>query len=271
MKCCILVSLIFFGFSTLIFPQFGFDFAEGAKSISMGRSSVALSGPNSVLANQAGMVYTKDLDIALNASKKYNISGLNLFSLGLIKNTGYGTFGIALYQFEFDAYKEQKVGLAYARKLSEGLSIGIQFDYLNLVLPEFDNHSYITSEIGIYSEISPVVHLGGHIYSPFNIVIDNDSQVPTRFRLGPKFIISDDVVAYTEIEKVIDLPAVLKLGISYLLENNFQFLMGVVPTLSEFSFGFSYTFDDSYNVDGGFIYDQRLGITPALGISYSKK
>ncbi len=250
--------------------QLGFDFAGGPEHLGLGRATVSMKGLSSIFSNQAGLAFIEGFGIEANALRRYNIQGLDLFSLGVAYQVGEGAFGISMAQYGFDSYKEQKLGLAYARKMSSDFSASLQFDLMNIRVSEFGNRFFFSFELGFYSEISNSVHLGVHVFSPAGISLDEDYNIPARFRMGPKFILSPELNVYVEFEKVIDLDPALKLGIDYAFQRNFRLRLGIIPTLSEYSFGFSYRFQDSMDLRGSASYDGILGTTSAIGFAYNK-
>ncbi len=250
--------------------QLGFDFAGGPEHLGLGRATVSMKGLSSIFSNQAGLAFVEGFGIEANALRRYNIQGLDLFSLGIAHQVGEGAFGLSIAQYGFDTYKEQKLGLAYARKMSSDFSASLQFDLMNIRVSEFGNRFFFSFELGLYSEISNTVHLGVHIFSPAGISLDEDYNIPARFRMGPKFILSPELNVYVEFEKIIDLDPAVKLGIDYAFQRNFRLRLGIIPTLSEYSFGFSYRFQDTMDLRGSASYDGILGTTSSIGFAYNK-
>ena len=180
-----IICLIFSCWSSLLIGQFSFHLGTGTESLSMGRTSVVLTGPSSIFGNQAAMIQSPSLSLTANASRRYNINGLDQFSVGVIWPQKLGTFGISLLQYGYKGYKEQKLGLAYARKLASETGISIQLNVLNLTQIEFGNKAYFSVELGVYSRISEIIHLGAHIFAPAGNTIDGVNGIPTKFRIGP--------------------------------------------------------------------------------------
>ena len=253
---------------TVVLGQFSFHMGTGTESISLGRTSVTLTGPSSIFGNQGALIESSTFSLSANASRRYNINGLDLFSVGLIWPHSSGTFGFSILQYGLEGYKEQKLGLAYARKISKGTGIGVQFNYLNLSQLEFGNHGYFSLEVGLYSRLTDKIYLGAHIFAPGESRIEGDNGVPVRMRIGPSITFAENTIAYIEVEKTIDLDPILKFGMAYRMNEVFQVRLGFIPEPSEFSFGFGYAFGGSFKIDGGFMYDQRLGTTPSAGFHY---
>ena len=248
--------------------QFSFTLGTGTESISMGRTSVTLGGPSSVFGNQAMMIFVESFSLTANAARRYNIDGLDMFNVGVVYPSALGQFGLSIQQYGLKGYKEQKIGLAYSKKIATNSGISIQGDILNLQQFEFGNKSFISVEVGFISRLSDEITLGAHITSPASSDIDGQYSLPTRFRIGPKISLSNNTDIYLEIEKIIDQDPLIKTGLEYRMNDLFAIRMGFIPEPSEFSFGFAYSFAQTLSLDGGFLYDQRLGISPAVGLRY---
>ncbi|NNF33183.1 MAG: hypothetical protein HKN68_03695, partial [Saprospiraceae bacterium] len=139
---------------------------------------------------------------------------------------------------------------------------------LNLTQFEFGSRSFFSIEIGLYSRLSERVYLGAHIFAPASQELDEEYGLPSRIRMGPRILVSENTDVFIEIEKVIDQDPFIKTGIEYRMNDVFAVRLGFIPEPSEFSFGFAYSFGQKLNIDGGFLYDQRLGLSPAVGIQY---
>src|SRR4249920_2757979 len=88
-------------------------FTGGARSLSLGTASLTLSDPYSILNNQAGIAFQKEISFSLYAEQRFLQSDLGYYAGGLTLPTKSGVFGLALNYSGFDLYNEQKLGLAY--------------------------------------------------------------------------------------------------------------------------------------------------------------
>jgi hypothetical protein len=60
------------------------------------------------------------------------LNELNLFSASFALPTQSGNFGLQLHHFGNSVYSETQAGIAYGRKLSDYIDIGIQFNYYKM-------------------------------------------------------------------------------------------------------------------------------------------
>ncbi|MEL7159714.1 MAG: hypothetical protein AAFN92_03070, partial [Bacteroidota bacterium] len=79
--------------------------------------------------NPAGLAGTevKQFGAGATAEQRFGHSELTLASLGATYGTNAGGFGLQLASFGFDTYRENQVGLAYGRRLSQKFTIGAEF------------------------------------------------------------------------------------------------------------------------------------------------
>ena len=248
------------------YSQLGFEYAGNSRNIAIGRSGVTLSGISALYHNQALILGHPGWAFEGTVLRKYNLSDLNMVSLGGVYSRVNDAIGLSMVQYGFDSYKEQKIGLAYARKLIDQFSVGAQFDFLHLNITEYGSKSFFTFEIGIFHQVTKNISLGAHIYSPTEISINENDQIPARFRIGPKISVANGINTFLELEKVIGFDPVIKGGLSFLVEDNFSVMLGIQPSTAEFSFGFSYHFTKDLYLDSAFNYHQSLGLSPAIGV-----
>ena len=123
-----LVFLLPLFFSISILAQDGAINSTDARSNGVANASVAFTGINSILNNQAGLAELENMGFLLSAEQRFVLNDLNNFGVGFAIPTNSGTFGISVNYFGFEDFNQSKIGLVYARKLMEKLSVGIQFD-----------------------------------------------------------------------------------------------------------------------------------------------
>lgn len=251
------------------YGQFDFDLAGGTRHLSLGRASVSGSGSEAIFNNPAGLAHSQGIMLSVNALRRYNIAGLDYFSGGLAYGHNLNAFSFKISQKGLDDYRESSFGFSYARHISEQISLGSTFNYNHLSQIEFDDSGYFSFDVGLLSKISDKLVLGLQIINPTNRKIDDFNVKFSAIRLGTKLLISKELDLYTEIQKNSGLNPELKVGIDYKIIQNFNVLIGVIPTNSEFTFGFGYIFNNKIDINGAFLYDQRIDISPAFGLSYN--
>ena len=124
---CFLIILFFILFSFSLYPQDN-SYQCGARSLALSNASVVFMDPWSIFNNQASLAFLNNISLGIAVKNYFNLTELNegalTFCLPLQKQ---GTFGLSVYYFNNSTiYSQQKFGLAYAIKLTDKLSSGIQ-------------------------------------------------------------------------------------------------------------------------------------------------
>jgi len=266
MKKVILFTLLF-PLTILLQAQNHTPTAAGASGMSMGGTRVTSDDINSVFGNQAGLANLENISFTVFGENRYFLANVNQFSAGFGLPTSAGSFGLALQYFGFEDYNEQKVGLAYARKLSKRLSIGAQVDYLNLRIPIYGNQGNITFEVGLQGKINERLTLGTHIFSPITISFSENDVVPTIFAIGGLYQASPKLKFTAELEKDFELPVNLKGGLEYRVVDVLSLRVGIntYPVQSSFGIGL---YLKNIRIDVASVFHQVLGVTTGFSVSY---
>ncbi len=266
MRKLIFILSIFFSIS--IYAQNGATNSTGVRSNGVGNASVSFTDLNSIFNNQAGLAELENMGFLLSAEQRFLISDLNNFGAGFAMPTYSGTFGVSVHYFGFEDFNQSKIGLAYARKLMDKLSVGIQFDMLSTQISEYGNKNLFTFEVGVQSELIENLLLGFHLYNPVKLEIIEDEFLPTIIRAGATYTASKKLKLHTELEKDFDFPFIFKGGVEYELADDFCLRVGVQTNPTALSFGLGYQMKNGLRFDLASNYHQELGFTPSIGIGF---
>ncbi|MBK7871497.1 MAG: hypothetical protein IPJ74_12885 [Saprospiraceae bacterium] len=269
MKKILFILLIF---NTLIsIAQNGTPLTGGARGAAMGNASVAFTDINSAFSNQAGLANLQSLSFTALAEQRFFISELQTLSVAAALPTASGTFGLTINHFGFEGFNQQKIGVAYARKLLDELSIGAQILALNTRIPEYGSKASFTFELGFLMQVLPELRLGVHTYSPMQIELVEGENLPTVFKIGLAYLPSERVTCSAEVEKDIDFPARAKFGIEYQLVEQFNLRVGAATNPTNLAFGVGYGLKNGLIFDLASVYHQFLGFTPTVSVSFQRK
>ncbi|MCO6479563.1 MAG: hypothetical protein J5I94_23210, partial [Phaeodactylibacter sp.] len=236
MRCFLLILLL----PGVLFAQSGAPPAGGARSVAMGHTGLTYTDINSIFANQAGLAYLESPAITAFGEQRFLVSEIRSAALGAGLPTPSGVFGLSLHYFGFEGYNEQRIGLAYGRRLLEKLSIGAQFLMLNTRIPEYGNKAAFTFEVGAQAELLPQLNLGIHLFSPARVRVAEEDFLPTILRLGFSYLPSDKLSLLAEVEKDIDYPARARFGVEYQAVEPLFLRWGVATGPTQLSFGLGY-------------------------------
>jgi len=262
------LTIFFLCLSIFAFSQNGAPPTAGARGTAMGNASVAFDDLSGGLANQAALANLETLQAGVFAEQRFLIADLNSFSGLFALPTNSGTFGLSLNYFGFDAYNEQKIGIAYARKFSKKVSVGAQVDYLNTSIEEYGNKGVITFELGLQYELSEELCVGTHIYNPIRTEVNLEENLPTIFKLGAAYTPAENLTVAAEVEKDLEYDARFKMGLEYGFVDALDLRIGIASNPTSLTFGLGLNLKENFFLDFASAYHQVLGFSPSIGIIY---
>ncbi|MCC6726324.1 MAG: hypothetical protein IT258_17585 [Saprospiraceae bacterium] len=264
MKHCCLTAFIFFFLAKSV-AQLGI---VSPISAGLGHATVGLQSPVSIFTNQAGMVGVNKLAVVAAVEQRFLLSELRSASVGVTLPTRSGVFGFAAQSFGYEAFRRQKLGLSYARKLWKTLSVGAQFYYLQTRIPDYGSNGLVSLEIGAQANISKTLLVGAHLQNPANIELAAGESLPTVLRLGLAWTVSEKLLICSEVEKDLDQAIRWKSGINYRPVSVLNLRAGFATEPSALFFGVGYRFGDNLQADMSGSFHQVLGFSPSLGVQW---
>ncbi len=266
----IFTSILLF-LTTLSFSQNGTPLPAGARGMAMGNTGVSNKDIHSIFSNIAGLGFLEGTQFAIFGDQRFAGTGINTIAIGAAHSVGSGTFGLTIQNFGISDFNEQKIGLSYARKLFDKLSMGVQFDFLNTRIENYGSTSIFTFEIGFLAPINKELTVGARIYSPVRVDLNEDEEVLGLLNIGFSYHPSKKVTLNGEVEKGVDTDLSIKAGVEYQIHPVVSLRVGGAsnPTLATFGFGF--LISDQFDLDIAATYHQVLGISPGIGIRYGLK
>lgn len=255
-------------FAPFLFGQNGAPPPAGARGIGMGLTGLTFHDVHAVFSNAAGIAKLDRASVAAFGEQRFLLEELGAYSFAAALPTQAGTFGVGVQHFGFEGFNEQRIGLAYARLLSEGLSIGGQFLALNTQINEYGNRLALTFAIGLQYQALPQVELAAHVNSPARVEEANGAFLPSVLGIGARYTPSERVSILVEAEKDIDYPVRTKVGLEYQVADPFYLRFGVATNPATMTLGIGYNIADRLWFDVASGYHEILGFSPAGGIHY---
>lgn len=252
--------------------QLGLNGSDGAQGLAMGGAGSTLTGSYALFNNQAGILGVDDLAVVLDVQRRFSLADLSVVSAGVVKNSKLGAFGLMVSSYGFEAYKDQKIGLAYAKKLTDILDIGGQLNVLQIQIDNFGSSTNLSFELGAIAELTEELKLGFHVNNPLSVAITENTELDSRFRLGLNYTPSSKVQLVAEADKILDDTALnFRVGIQYALLPSLQIRTGYSTSPGTVSFGLGYRFNDTLLFDAAYSYHEQLGYTPGISVIWNKK
>ena len=247
------------------------NYPAGARSLGMANSSVTNIDCWGAFHNQASLAWLDKMALGASYDNRFSIANLSTESFAFALPLKAGTFAVSGNVYGYNQYNEKKAGLAFAKKLGERFSAGVQLDYLNTFINDdyYGSHSAFAVEAGLLAEPIKNFKIGLHIYnlSRAKLAEYADEKIPTIFRFGASYKFSDKLLWSIEEEKDIDQKASFKSGLEYQIAEPLYLRGGIStnPTLVSFGFGLKF---DGLMIDFASTYHQVLGFSPAISILY---
>lgn len=265
-----LFLILFSAFSFSVFAQNGNSISSGGKGAAMANASVTFQDVFALTKNQAGIAFIDQVSVGILGEQRFLNNDIRHVGLVAAMPSSLGSFGLLVQQYGFDVYNEQKIGLAYSRKLAKNFAVGIQFDYLNTRIPEYGNQGVLTFEGGIQAEILENFWLGASIFNPIRTQEQDSIGIvnSTKFNFGLSYLFSEKILIATEIEKDFQENAAVKVGLDYRIIEPVSLRLGVstAPTLNSFGIGIHLK---QIRLDFAASYHQVLGFTPTFSMNYN--
>ena len=263
----IIFIIIYLSIINVNLAQNGMSIVSGAKGAAMANASNTFQDVFSITSNQAGIAFLENASVGLLAEQRFLSADIRQFGAVAGLPTRFGSFGLLIQTFGFDVYNEQKIGLAYARKLSKKFAIGVQFDYLNTQVSEYGNFNAISFEAGLQTEVLKNLWLGASVSNPFRIEVAPDEYLPTQFNIGLSYRFSNKILIACEIEKDFEYPTSARVGLDYHIIEPLSIRLGVGTEPVQNSFGIGIHLKQ-FTLDFAARYHQILGFTPTFSMSY---
>jgi hypothetical protein len=259
------------------------NYPFGARQSGMANTGVTLHDFWAISHNQAGLAQMEHMAGGFYFENRFQAREMSMGAAAVVMPVNAGVFGLSMTYYGFSLYNEGKVGLAYARQLSDKLSVGLQFNYLFLSIGEgYGSRSNYSIEMGVIYELLPALHIGTHIYNLSRSRIASvddlyDEYVPTIIRFGLSYAFSEQVMLLVETEKDIERDPEFRAGLEYRLSEHIYARGGIGTSrqsngtnamVNAFGFGLE---TGALRIDLSASYHYVLGYSPQAGLTYTFK
>jgi hypothetical protein len=242
----------------------------GAHILSLGGAGTMFSGISSIYTNPSGLTELERFGFDISYDRRFNLNELATVSIAGAKKIGRNAIGFSVSKFGYSAYSENRAGLTYARKLFNKVSIGGSFHYLGYNIENYGSSTRFTFDLGLQSEINDKLSVGAYIFNPASISLTEDQDVPSRMSIGLRYTASSKARVYIDVSKTINRSPDFKFAVDYQVVESFSLRGGANITHSSLHFGPAYHMKNGLSIMGGYSFDNRLGHSTGLSISYAR-
>jgi len=247
------------------------NFRAGGRSLALSDACISVPDLWSSFHNQAGIAGSDQIIAGVFYESKFYLKELSTVAGAAIIPTSTGNFSFSFIQFGRKSYKEEKLGLAFAKNLGQKIKAGIQFDYFLLSLPENERaKGFATVEGGVIYSPGHECSVGAHVFNPVGGGIHypaGKEKVPASFTLGGHYLFNESLMVCLAGEKETGHPACLKTGVEFNLMGALSFRFGISGKPFRYTTGLGYK-AGNLSVDIGFSHHNALGMTPSVSLQY---
>lgn len=235
---------------------------SGADRAGMAFASVAYPGHWGSFHNQALMVSQNYFSTGFVVEAPFMMTDLARETLSFIIPGRPAPFGFTLSHSGNAQYSVFFAGLGSAIAISDGLSVGLQADFLRQNgIGDYADENAITFEAGIAIKINPQLMLGVHVINP----LPGLNSLPSSLRAGICWRPYSGITIAFETSKVTKEPLAFHTGLEWALKDKLAFRAGYMSSPSCLTFGTGFS-SGSLQADLGFIVNERTGVTPSLSL-----
>lgn len=246
-------------------------FLSGSRHQALSDAVVGLSDCWSVFGNQAGLAGIDRPVVGGSFQNRFLVNELSTRAGLLVLPVQSSVFAFSLSQFGQIPFRQEKFGLAYARKISPKLNFGLQFNSYRLFLSE-ENRSLTSfgAELGVQYLLTERMVVGFHVMNPYRTGIKLSSglfRYPSRVNIGTSYRLSDLFSLTSELENDFDDHFILKTGIEYCILEKLFVRTGVSGKPYQLSAGIGFQVK-KLTLDLATTYNQYLGNSPSVSFQY---
>ena len=233
--------------------------------ISLSAYSLQQNDPLSFTGNQAALAQSKNAGIGVYGERRFMLNETSAYTLAASIPTRMGNFGIQLNYTGFKNFNENKIGLAYARKLGKLVDVGVQFNYYSYRIPAYGNASAINFEIGAMMHLTDKLNAGIHVYNPVGGKLgkNKDEKLAASYKLGLGYDASENFFISSEIIKEEDKPVNVIAGLQYHFVKQFFAKAGFISESTTAYAGAGVAWKN-LRLDISSSYHPQLGFSPGI-------
>jgi len=190
---------------------------------SLSAYSLQQNDPLSFTGNQAALARAKQAGIGVFGERRFMLKETSVYTLATSLPTRLGNFGIQINYAGFKNFRENKIGLAYARKLGKLVDVGVQFNYYGYNIPAYGKASAICFEIGTMLHLTNKLNAGIHVYNPVGGKLGKNSEekLAAAYKIGLGYDASERFFISSEIIKEEDKAVNVIAGLQYRFAKQF--------------------------------------------------
>lgn len=235
----------------------------GARAVGLNGAITSLSDNSlSVFYNPSGLGQMKYREISIIYSpSQFGISEISTSALTYAEPLKFGTLGLAFRTFGFELYRENNVILSYGNKYKGKLFYGLNLNYYNLSIQNYNSASTFGIDLGALAYITNFLKWGFFAKNISGSKIGESKESLSRvYRTGITVKPGEDLSMILEIEKDVKYPVSFRAGIEYSINDHADIRSGIGTEPVSFSGGISLNYK-MFQIEYAIYNHNDLGIT----------
>ncbi len=245
----------------------------GGRAVGMSGASVCIKDIWAQYHNQAALAYLSNIGIGVAFQNSFLIKELSTKSISVAIPLKSFVLGVNYYYFGYTKFNENKLALAFAKKIGKRIALGGQIDYFHThISRQYENKSAAVGELGIIAEPVNNLLIAAHVFNVWNAKFENsqDEYMPNTMKIGVAYLLQNSSTVSIEAEKSVNEKILIKTGVEIKFLDKFTVRAGVLGKPMAYSFGLGYEYK-AFQLNIAFIEHHILGYSPAVSILYTFK
>jgi hypothetical protein len=241
-----------------------FEFTDiGARAVGLNGAYTSLSDNSlAIFYNPSGLGQMKYREISVFYSPApFGLSELSTAAITYAEPFKFGTFGIGIKNYGYELYREINVLLSYGGKYKEKIFYGLNLNYYNLNIKDYNSASSVGIDAGLLAYLARYLKWGffGKNITGSTIGISREKIVQV-YRTGFTVMPRNDLNLILEAEKDVRYPLSVRAGMEYSIMDYVDLRAGVGSEPATFTggIGFSYKI---FQIDYALYHSPDLGLT----------
>lgn len=261
------LSLLLILFTKALYAQ---NINPGSRLTSMGNTGAALQDVWSMQSNPAGIAVLSSPVVGVTYKKNFPGTSLSTEAAVIVYPLKNHAFGLSVQTFGFSAYKELRLGFAYARKFGEAIYTALDFNYHQLSIPSYGSAGAFSIDAGFQYKPSNELIIGAHVSNLSNSSYDKGegAVIPVYLAVGASYRFSEELLLCTSVVAGNDNSGGdFRAGMEYCLLRQLAFRAGVgVHPFNQYA-GLGYSLKH-VSVDLAVSNHLVLGYNPQISLAY---
>ena len=258
-----LISFNLFACIPFLLPGQANPFRYGQVPLfALGGVSSVVSGIDASRGNPAGLADIGRLQVQLSSGSNFQGSGIKESNVSILGEVSGLAVGVSILQYGLvQAYKEQTLRFAAAKRLCASLTAGIVVEGQRLSIPGYGSSSRFVPGLGVQWDISPVVQTG-IVYT--GAISGNPIE---HLLVGLRYAPSPSVQLAAEVRKAASGPS-FRAGMQYRILERCYLRTGIDSEGPQWSYSSGYLIQRKFRIDLALRQHAYLGRSWATGITF---